>query len=202
VTGLAEAGCSVALTYTTSKAAPSIASEIATATGSRVSAYQCEVQDSAAIGATVDSVLAEFGRLDIVVANAGVTLEKDALEYTPDEFRRVMSVNLDGAFYTAQAAGRAFRGQKEGVNAKAFDGGSLIVTSSVSSHLVNLPQKQAAYNASKAGIEQLAKCLAVEWVRFARVNCVCPGFIATDSELREMGESSSFALAPTLPIRG
>jgi sorbose reductase len=159
------------------------------------------VQDSAAIGATIDSVLADFGRLDIVVANAGVTLEKDALEYTPDEFRRVMSVNLDGAFYTAQAAGRAFKGQREGVNAKGFEGGSLIVTSSVSSHLVNLPQKQAAYNASKAGIEQLAKCLAVEWVGFARVNCVCPGFIATDSELRERWQRAVPLLSPSQPCR-
>lgn len=52
----------------------------------------------------------------------------------------------------------------------------------MSAELVNVPQKQAAYNASKAGVVQLARCLSVEWVGWCRVNCVSPGFIATDSE--------------------
>jgi len=82
-----------------------------------------------------------------------------------------MQVNLDGAFYTAQAAARVFKEQ-------GF--GNVIFTASVSASLVNLPQKQAAYNASKAGVVQLAKCLSVEWVDFCRVNCVSPGFIETD----------------------
>ena len=59
--------------------------------------------------------------------------------------------------------------------------GNAIFTASVSAQLVNLPQKQAAYNTSKAAVVQLAKCLAVEWADFARVNIVSPGFIATDS---------------------
>lgn len=157
-----------------------------------MSAYQCDVQDASSISAVVDTVLRDFGRLDIVVANAGVTLEKDALDLSPEDFRKVMAVNLDGAFFTAQAAGKAFKAQWEAVGEegeKKFQGGSLVITSSVSSSLVNLPQKQAAYNGSKAGIEQTAKCLAVEFVPFARVNCVCPGFIATDSKYpRESGK--------------
>lgn len=84
-----------------------------------------------------------------------------------------MRVNLDGAFFTAQAAGKIFKKQGSG---------NVIFTSSVSSKLVNVPQKQAPYNASKAAVSQLAKCLAVEWVDFARVNIISPGFIATDSE--------------------
>ena len=79
--------------------------------------------------------------------------------------------NLDGAFYTAQAAARIFK--KQGY-------GNVIFTASVSATLVNVPQKQAAYNASKAGVVQMAKCLSVEWVDFCRVNCISPGFIATD----------------------
>lgn len=82
-----------------------------------------------------------------------------------------MSVNLDGAFYTAQAAGRIFKSQGHG---------NIIFTASVSAVLVNLPQKQAAYNASKAAVVHLAKSLAVEWVDFCRVNCISPGYIATD----------------------
>lgn len=184
VQGLAEAGAAVALTYTSSSSAPGTAADLATQTGRKIAAYKCDVKDADAVEATTQQVLADFGRLDIVVANAGVTLEKDALDISPAEFRSVLDVNLDGAFYTAQAAGKAFRRQREtaaSAGPDAFSCGRLIVTSSVSASLVNLPQKQAVYNASKAGIEHLAKCLAVEWVGFARVNCVCPGFIATDS---------------------
>ncbi|TVY51076.1 putative NADP-dependent mannitol dehydrogenase, partial [Lachnellula cervina] len=99
-----------------------------------------------------------------------------ALDYTPQQFRAVMDVNLDGAFYTAQAAGRIFERQVREGRAK----GNVVFTASVSAILVNVPQKQAAYNASKAAVVQLARCLSVEWVDFARVNCVSPGFIATD----------------------
>lgn len=85
-----------------------------------------------------------------------------------------MSVNLDGAMYTAQAAGNIFKKQGPGAC-------SMIFTASVSAILVNIPQKQAPYNASKAAVVHLAKSLAVEWIDFARVNCISPGFISTDS---------------------
>lgn len=87
----------------------------------------------------------------------------------------MMAVNLDGAMYTAQAAGQIFKAQGPGPH-------SLIFTASVSAILVNVPQKQAPYNASKAAVVHLAKSLAVEWTDFARVNCISPGFISTDSE--------------------
>lgn len=77
--------------------------------------------------------------------------------------------------WTAVAAGRQFKKQGRG---------NLIVTASVSASLVNVPQTQAAYNASKAGALQLARSLAVEWTDFARVNCVSPGYVLTESESR------------------
>ena len=85
-----------------------------------------------------------------------------------------MAVNLDGAMYTAQAAGNIFKKQGPGAC-------SMIFTASVSAILVNVPQQQAPYNASKAAVIHLAKSLAVEWIDFARVNCISPGFISTDS---------------------
>ncbi|KAL2109668.1 hypothetical protein VUR80DRAFT_2162 [Thermomyces stellatus] len=89
----------------------------------------------------------------------------------------MLDVNFHGAFWTAQAAARLFERQwKAGGDGRA----SIIFTASVSAILVNIPQRQAAYNASKAAVVHLAKSLAVEWVDFARVNCVSPGFIATD----------------------
>jgi sorbose reductase len=103
--------------------------------------------------------------LDIVVANAGIATHYARLDYTPEQFQEIMNVNLNGAFYTAQAAGRVF--EKQGF-------GNVVFTASVSAILVNVPQKQASYNASKAAVVQLARCLSVRWVKFARVNCVSP----------------------------
>lgn len=120
---------------------------------------------------TLQEIAKDFGKLDIVVANAGIASHYPAEEYTNEQWKEIIQVNLDGAFYTAQAAARIFKPQGHG---------NLIFTASVSAILVNVPQKQAAYNASKAGLVQLARCLAVEWVDFCRVNCVSPGFIATD----------------------
>ena len=148
-----------------------IAANIAQENGVKCAAYQADVKDAKSIETTLQQIAADFGKLDIVVANAGIATHYAAEDYTPEQFGDIMKVNLDGAFYTAQAASRIF--QKQG-------SGNLIFTASVSAILVNVPQKQAAYNASKAGLVQLARCLAVEWVDYCRVNCVSPGFIETD----------------------
>ncbi|KAK5094569.1 hypothetical protein LTR70_004045 [Exophiala xenobiotica] len=169
--GLVEAGANVAIIYSSSKDADTTASDIAQANSVRCQAYQSEVKDSAAIETTLQRIAKDFGKLDIVVANAGIASHHPAEDYTNEQWSEIMKVNLDGAFYTAQASARIF---------KAQGSGNLIFTASVSAILVNVPQKQAAYNASKAGLVQLARFLSVEWVDFCRVNCVSPGFIATD----------------------
>lgn len=173
VRGLAEAGASVALLYSSSASAPSLAAELSSTTGSTVRAYQADVRSRAAMSAVVDQIVADFGRLDIMVANAGICADIPSLEYTEETWQQNSAVNYDGVMWTAQAAGRVFKQQGRG---------NLIITASVSAELVNVPQRQAAYNASKAAVVQLAKVLAVEWVDFARVNCVSPGFIETDSK--------------------
>lgn len=171
--GLAEAGCDVALIYTRSTNAEEVAAAMAKETGKTIKAYQSDVTDKDGIKATIDQIAKDYGHLDIVVANAGIATHYAGLDYTAEQWQEVIAVNLNGAFYTAQAAGKIFEAQGHG---------NLIFTASVSALLVNVPQKQSAYNASKAGVVHLAKCLAVEWVEFARVNCVSPGFIATDSK--------------------
>lgn len=173
VRGLAEAGAEIALIYATSKDADEIASEISKATGVRIQAYQSDVRKRASIAATLDQVVTDFGRLDIVVANSGVCANIPNLEYTEETWQSNNSVNLDGVMWTAQAAGKIFKAQGRG---------SLIITASVSATLVNIPQTQAAYNASKAAAVHLGKSLAVEWVDFARVNMISPGFIETESK--------------------
>ncbi|KAI8161179.1 hypothetical protein K4K49_002026 [Colletotrichum sp. SAR 10_70] len=171
VKGLAEAGADVALIYATNKQAEETASQIAKETGVKVVAYQSDVRSRASIAATVDQIVVDFGRLDVMVANSGVCADIPSLEYTEETWKDNNSVNLDGVMWTAQAAGKIFKQQGRG---------NLIITTSVSATLVNIPQRQAAYNSSKAAAVHLAKSLAVEWVDFARVNCVSPGFIETD----------------------
>jgi sorbose reductase len=171
--GLAEAGANVAILYTSTEpaTADATASSIATATGRTVKAYKCNVVSQAEVESVMATVTSEFGgTLDVVVANAGIATHYAGLDYTPEQFKEIMDVNLNGAFYTAQAAGRIFEKQVKAGGRK----GNVIFTASVSAILVNVPQKQSAYNASKAAVVQLARCLSVEWVGFARVNCVSP----------------------------
>lgn len=170
---LAEAGANVAILYSSTPDADAIASKLSAETGATVKAFKASVQNKDEIAAVLTTIATDFGNgsLEIVVANAGIANHHAAEDYTEEQWRAVMAVNLDGAFWTAQAAGNIFKKQGRG---------NLIFTASVSAILVNVPQKQAAYNASKAGVVQLARCLSVEWVEFARVNCISPGFIATD----------------------
>jgi sorbose reductase len=125
----------VALIYTSSKDAESTAASISSSTNTKCVAYQSDVRDPAAIEKTIKQIASDFGRLDIVVANAGIANHYAAEDYTPEQYSEIMKVNLDGAFYTAQAAGRIF---------KEAGKGNLIFTASVSAILVNVPQKQAA----------------------------------------------------------
>lgn len=136
----------------------------------------------------MNQIVAEFnGRLDIFVANSGITWEEGPmLDGKVESFRRVMNTNVDGTFYCARAVGLHFRRQKregttlDGRKLEGFTYGSFIATASMSGHIANIPQLQAAYNASKAAIIHLCKSLAVEWVGFARANSVSPGYIKTE----------------------
>jgi sorbose reductase len=177
VQGLAEAGADVAFIYrsTPDADAAMTADEIAQSTKVRVKAFKCDVTRRQDTQKVISHIASDFGRgrLDVVVANAGVCSCVDSLGYDEDSWRHINGVNYDGAMWTAQAAGAIFKRQGRG---------NLIITASVSAHIVNVPQTQAAYNASKAAVLQLARGLAVEWVEFARVNCVSPGYVWTESK--------------------
>lgn len=116
---------------------------------------------------TVDQIVKEFnGRLDVFVANSGIPWSQGpALDGQIDHYRKVVGTDLDGTFYSARAAGKHFRRQaQEGTdingNKLDFRGGSFISTASMSGHIVNIPQLQAAYNAAKAGVIHLSRPLA------------------------------------------
>ncbi|KAJ5702032.1 hypothetical protein N7488_009580 [Penicillium malachiteum] len=172
VRGLAEARADVAIIYTSTMDTPEIAAQLAKETGQRVQAYRSDMTSRSQIADTINQITEEFGngQLDVVIANAGTCTNRPNLEYDEESWARDNRVNYDGVMWTAQAAGKIFKRQGRG---------NLIITASVSAILVNIPQTQVAYNASKAAAVHLAKSLAVEWTDFARVNCISPGFILT-----------------------
>ena len=132
-----------------------------------------DVTDPASLAEVVAQVLGEEGHVDGVVAAAGVVEDDVAAETMPaDLFDRVLGVNLRGVFLTCQAFGRPMLERSRG---------SLVTISSMSgNHVVNTPQKQCAYNASKAGVSALTRSLAAEWgPRGVRVNAVAPGYVDT-----------------------
>ncbi|KAK9465558.1 hypothetical protein V1512DRAFT_265754 [Lipomyces arxii] len=169
----AYAGANVALGYNSSPSAIKTAENLATSAGVKVSAFKCPVSESEVVESTLREIVKEFGKLDVVVSNAGITWTSGSLIDPEDHkaWKEIMDVNVDGNYYVAKAAGRIFKMQ-------GF--GSLIFTSSISALIVNIPQRQAAYNISKAAVTALSKNLAVEWAGFARVNSVSPGYTITE----------------------
>lgn len=167
---MAEAGANVAITYTSYPNPEERVAELEKL-GVKSRAYKVDTTDAKGISDTLDQVVADFGKLDITIANAGVSKPHEALEYPIQYWKRETDINFNGNFYTAQAAGRIFKRQGYG---------NLLFTTSISGTIVNIPQCQAAYNASKAAVMQLAKSLAIEWMGFCRVNTLSPGYIRTD----------------------
>lgn len=122
----------------------------------------------------VNTTVNYFGRLDIVIANAGITLFGDFFSYTPEAFFKVMQVNLGGTFFLAQAAANIMKMQPEG--------GTLLFTSSVTAHQAH--KNLAAYSMSKAAIEMLAKNLVIELSPYKiNVNTLAPGATLTERTL-------------------
>lgn len=132
--------------------------------------------DIALIKKMVDKAITEFGKLDVVVANAGITLFGDFLSYPPESFFKVMEVNLGGSFFLAQTAANQMKNQDTG--------GSIVFMSSVTGHQAH--KNLAAYGMSKAALEMLAKHLVVELSPYKiNVNTIAPGATITERTLKE-----------------
>jgi sorbose reductase len=138
-----------------------------------VMAAPCDVTSQASVDALVAETLDKWRRIDIAVCNAGIVTMNAFKEMTLEEFESIQQVNVNGVFLTAQACARQMIRQGEG--------GSIIVTASMSGTVINTPQKIGHYCVSKAAARQLAKAMAVEFAEYnIRVNSISPGYIMTE----------------------
>jgi NAD(P)-dependent dehydrogenase (short-subunit alcohol dehydrogenase family) len=134
-------------------------------------AVQMDVTDSASVDAGMAEVVARHGRIDILVTAAGVSYEQDTLSHSDENWRRVMSVNLDGTFYCIRAAGR---------HMDRAGRGSIILISSICSRVRVRPEVHVGYDTTKAAVALLCRNIAIEWAdKNIRVNAVAPGYTDT-----------------------
>ncbi|WP_432867992.1 glucose 1-dehydrogenase [Microbispora rosea] len=192
---LAAEGAAVACVDLTADRCASIVDEI-TVTGGRAVAFGCDVSDSAQVEALVPGVMAEFGRIDVLVNNAGLTRDNLLFRMSEDDWDKVVDVNLKSVFLMSRAVQKHMVEQRSGA----------IVNLSSRSALGN--RGQANYSAAKAGIQGLTATMAIELGPFGvRVNAVAPGYVATPMteatavRLGATPEEHQAAVAQGVPLR-
>ncbi|GAA5201370.1 3-oxoacyl-ACP reductase family protein [Microbacterium jejuense] len=168
---LGEAGAAVAVTARTEDAAEQAAVELRGA-GIRSFGIALEVSDAADVERAVIAVSEQFGEIDVLVNNAGISIGGAALEVDDQVWRDVMATNLDGVWFCSRAVARRM---------STRGGGTIVNIGSMSAEIVNQPRWQISYLTSKAAVHQLTKGLAAEWAPLGiRVNAIAPGYIHTD----------------------
>ncbi|MEO6827099.1 MAG: SDR family oxidoreductase [Microbacteriaceae bacterium] len=132
-----------------------------------------DVTSPNAVDGAFEELAARLGTPTILLTAAGITAWNDSVDVPTEEWRQVFRVNVDGTFFACQAFARRLLAEGRG--------GSAVLVSSMSGSVVNVPQHQASYNASKAAVSQLGKSLAVEWASAGiRVNAIAPGYFLSD----------------------
>ena len=143
----------------------------------------CDVADSEQVAAAFDRV----GEVDVLVANAGISIRRPFLEIEERDWQRVLDVNLGGVFRCAQQA------------ARRMDEGVILMTASTNG--ISGHEHYADYNASKAGVILLARTMARELAPRIRVNAVCPGYVLTPMQRAEYTDEMLDAVNETIPLR-
>ncbi len=148
-----------------------------------------DVSDAKAVEKAFDELDGLLKGLDILINNAGISQRKPFLEITPEEWKKILDVNLSGVFYVAQQAAKRMLGQGSGV----------ILNMGSTNALRGYPH-YTAYNSSKAGVVELTQSLALELAPKIRVNAVCPGYILTPMQEAEYTPKMLHACASKVPL--
>ena len=170
-----------------------VASLAATGAGAQALALQASVTDADAVERAFAQVVETWGRIDVLVNNAGISANKPTLEVTVDEWRRAVDINLTGVFLCAQAAGR-----------RMVPAGSGSIINLASMYGVVAAPDRAAYCATKGAVVLLTETLAVEWgPAGVRVNALAPGYVETDlvRDLAARGRLDPERLKQRTPLR-
>ena len=163
-----------------------------TSDGGKAYYISTDVVEEDSVDAAFAEILRRSGRIDIIFNNAGICMHQTTFEATIAEFRQVLDVNLTGEFIVARAAGKIM--VERGIR------GSIINMASMSGSIVNIPQWQCSYNASKAAVIHMTRSMAVEWAEYhIRVNSISPGYIATPMSADESQELKD-AWMPFIPM--
>jgi NAD(P)-dependent dehydrogenase (short-subunit alcohol dehydrogenase family) len=171
VRALAEAGAEVAFIARDPEQNEQAVRALAEA-GISVTAIQADLTVREELERAIAEAISALGGLDILVNNAGACFHRDAVDVPEDEWDTVFDLNVKALFNCSVAVSQHLR---------ANGGGSIVNIGSISGYIVNRPQNQAAYNASKAAVHQLTKSLAAEWAGDKiRVNAVAPGYVKTE----------------------
>jgi len=159
-----------------------------------VHAAACDVTDDDACRALIDGVIADHGRVDVLINNAGRSDAQPAMDEPMEDFRATIELNLNACFLLSQLVARPMRDQGSG---------SIIGIASVHGIVGSAPNNQAAYAASKAGLVNLTRELALQWVRHGiRVNAIAPGYFETElTEGMIADESGAKWIARNTPLR-
>lgn len=167
--GLAKAGAEVVII---SRSGGKETADMISQIGGKAYELIADVTKEKEVNEAVEEITRRSGKIDILFNNAGICIHKETLHATIEEWRTVIDINLTGEYIMARAVGRHMI--EKGIK------GSIINMASMSGSIVNIPQWQASYNASKAGVIHMTKSLAAEWVNWGiRVNSLSPGYIAT-----------------------
>lgn len=152
--------------------------------------YVVDVSNPENVNAVFENIKRDLGGVDVFIANAGISIRNKFLDISPEQWNKVLNINLNGVFYTSQAAAKIMVEQGKGV---------ILMTASTNG--VTGHPFYADYNASKAGVNLLAKTIALELAPNIRVNTICPGYVLTPMQMAEYTPAMLEVVNEGIPLK-